>query len=66
VSAMTGDRTDARAVFDAAAAEKTLAAQRKMAGLLRRRGVEVVEGTPDEFASKVADAYLSMKAHGLL
>jgi len=66
VSAMTSDRTDARAVFDAAAAEKTLAAQRKMAGLLRRRGVEVVEGTPDEFASKVADAYLSMKAHGLL
>ncbi|MGH8890895.1 MAG: DUF58 domain-containing protein [Acidothermaceae bacterium] len=63
---MTSDRDDARAAFDAAAAEKTLASQRKVAGLLRRRGVDVVEGTPDEFASKVADAYLSMKAQGLL
>ncbi len=58
--------TDVTAVYDAAAAEKTLAEQRKVRELLRRSGAEVVEAGPEQFASKVADAYLSMKAAGQL
>jgi uncharacterized protein (DUF58 family) len=57
---------DATTVYDAAAAEKTLAEQRKMAQLLRRSGAEVVEAGPDTFASAVADSYLDMKAAGRL
>lgn len=66
VLAMTADRGDAHGVYDAAAAERTLAAQRRVTGLLRRLDVDVVEGAPEEFASKVADAYLSLKAAGRL
>mgnify|MGYP001548254146 CR=1 FL=1 len=66
VTAMATERGDTHAVFDAAAAERTLAGQRRIAGLLRRLGVDVVEGDPGEFASKVADAYLSLKAAGKL
>ena len=66
VTAMATERGDTHAVFDAAAAERTLAGQRRIAGLLRRLGVDVVEGDPAEFASKVADAYLSLKAAGKL
>jgi uncharacterized protein (DUF58 family) len=66
VTAMTHDRDEARAVFDAAAAERSLFSQRRISALLSRIGVDVVTGTPDEFASKVADAYLSLKAAGRL
>jgi uncharacterized protein (DUF58 family) len=66
VMSMTRDRDEARAVFDAAAAERTIAANRRISALLSRIGVDVVTGTPDEFASKVADAYLSLKAAGSL
>jgi len=57
---------DVTAVYDAAAAEKTLAEQRRMSELLRRSGAEVVEAGPAGFASAVADAYLDMKAAGRL
>jgi len=66
VMSMARDRDEARAVFDAAAAERTTAATRRISALLSRIGVDVVTGTPDEFASKVADAYLSLKAAGSL
>lgn len=66
VTAMTHDRDEARAVFDAAAAERSLFSQRRISALLSRIAVDVVTGTPDEFASKVADAYLSLKAAGRL
>jgi uncharacterized protein (DUF58 family) len=66
VLAMSNDISDAPAVYDAAAAERTLAAQRRVTGLLRRLGVDVIEGAPDEFAGKVADAYLALKAAGRL
>ncbi len=66
VLAMAGDVSNEHAVYDAAAAEKTLAAQRRVASLLRRLGVEVVEGPPDDFASRVADTYLSLKSAGRL
>jgi len=34
--------------------------------LLRRLDVDVVDAAPEEFASKVSDAYLAMKAAGRL
>ena len=57
---------DIGTVYDAAAAEKTLAQQRRISQLLRRSGAEVVEAGPDEFASAVSDAYLQLKAAGRL
>jgi uncharacterized protein (DUF58 family) len=66
VTTMRVQRDDAHAVYDAAAAERTLAAARRITGLLTRIGVEVVEGEPDTFASTVADSYLSLKAAGRL
>jgi uncharacterized protein (DUF58 family) len=66
VLAMLDRPDDARSTYDAAAAERTLAAHRRVTALLRRLDVEVVDAGPAEFASKVSDAYLSMKAAGRL
>ncbi|HEY0869247.1 MAG TPA: DUF58 domain-containing protein [Acidothermaceae bacterium] len=66
VLAMLDRSDDARDVYDAAAAERTLAAHRRVATLLRRLDVEVVDAGPAEFASRVSDAYLAMKAAGRL
>jgi uncharacterized protein (DUF58 family) len=52
--------------YAAAAAERTLAERHRLAALLRRRGVEVVDAPPAEFAPAVADAYLALKAAGRL
>ncbi|MFP5219595.1 MAG: DUF58 domain-containing protein, partial [Actinomycetes bacterium] len=54
------------AVYDAAAAERVRGERGRMAALLRRRGVEVVEAPPETFAPTVCDAYLSLKAAGRL
>jgi uncharacterized protein (DUF58 family) len=66
VLAMVGVHDDSRTVYDAAAAERTTAAHRRVTALLRRLDVEVVEAGPAEFASKVSDAYLALKAAGRL
>jgi uncharacterized protein (DUF58 family) len=66
VLAMLDGSDDARAAYDAAAAERTLAAHRRVTALLRRLDVEVVEAGPADFASKVSDAYLALKAAGRL
>jgi uncharacterized protein (DUF58 family) len=66
VLAMVGVHDDSRTVYDAAAAERTTAAHRRVTALLRRLDVEVVDAGPAEFASKVSDAYLAMKAAGRL
>ena len=66
VLAMVGAHDDARAVYDAAAAERTTAAHRRVTALLRRLDVEVVDAGPADFASKVSDAYLALKAAGRL
>ncbi len=63
---LAGGRRDAEAVYAAAAAERVATDRRRLAGILRRRGVEVVEGAPDELAPALADAYLSLKAAGRL
>jgi uncharacterized protein (DUF58 family) len=59
-------RGSTEAVYAAAAAERTRGERRRMASLLRRRGVEVVEAPPASFAPAVSDAYLALKAAGRL
>jgi uncharacterized protein (DUF58 family) len=66
VLAMVGVHDDSRTVYDAAAAERTTAAHRRVTALLRRLDIEVVDAGPAEFASKVSDAYLALKAAGRL
>ena len=66
LTAMAAGRGDAAAVYDAAAAGVALAERRDVAGRLARRGVEVVDASPDEFAPALADRYLALKARGRL
>ena len=66
LDALRRDHTDANAVFDAAAADRTELERQAVAGRLRDRGVEVVDALPDDLAPQVADAYLALKAAGRL
>jgi uncharacterized protein (DUF58 family) len=66
VAELASGRGSAEAVYAAAAGERSLAERRRLAAVLRRRGVEVVDVAPDHFASAVSDRYLTLKAAGLL
>jgi uncharacterized protein (DUF58 family) len=66
VAEMAAGRGDAVSVYEAAAAEQAGAERRTVARLLDRRGVTVVDAAPDDLAPAVADAYLALKAAGLL
>jgi uncharacterized protein (DUF58 family) len=66
VDELAATRDDAASSYAAAAAEATLSERERIASLLRRRGVLVVSAPPADFASKVADAYLDLKAAGRL
>jgi uncharacterized protein (DUF58 family) len=66
VDAMAAGRGDAEAVYDAAAAERARADRDQVAELLSRRGVEVVDGPPDQLPPMLADRYLALKAAGRL
>jgi uncharacterized protein (DUF58 family) len=66
VTEMSNQRGEAADIYAAAAAERALAERRRLAGLLRRRGVDVVDAPPEHFASAVSDAYLALKAAGRL
>jgi len=66
VDAMAAGRGDAEAVYAAAAAEATRTERADIAAALRRRGVDVLDAPPATFASKLADAYLELKASGRL
>lgn len=59
-------RADAAAAYQAAAAERASAERARMAGVLTRAGVSVVDAPPDRLAPALADAYLSLKAAGRL
>ncbi|HTA04646.1 MAG TPA: DUF58 domain-containing protein [Streptosporangiaceae bacterium] len=59
-------RGDAPAVYQAAAAERARAERARVAALLTRRGVEVIDAPPDRLPSALADAYLTLKAAGRL
>jgi uncharacterized protein (DUF58 family) len=66
VATMAAGRGDAEAVYDAAAAERARADRRRLAELLGRRGVEVVDSGPHTLAPDLADRYLALKAAGRL
>jgi uncharacterized protein (DUF58 family) len=66
VAELAARRGDTAAVYEAAAAERALAERRRIVAQLRRRGVTVVDEPADVFASRVADAYLALKAAGRL
>ncbi|WAC91982.1 DUF58 domain-containing protein [Mycobacterium sp. Aquia_213] len=66
VDQMATGRSDAAAVYDAAAAERSRNDRRAIAARLRQSGVEVVDAPPDELAPALADRYLAMKATGRL
>jgi uncharacterized protein (DUF58 family) len=59
-------RGSAGDVFLAAAAHRTLAERDRVKAALSRNGVEVVDAPVGVYASRVADAYLTMKATGRL
>ncbi|HJQ46222.1 MAG TPA: DUF58 domain-containing protein [Amycolatopsis sp.] len=64
VAEMAQGRESAEAVYEAAAAERTLAERRQVTALLARRGVEVVDALPDDLPPALADRYLALKAAG--
>ncbi|MCV7410798.1 hypothetical protein AWC05_02430 [Mycobacterium florentinum] len=66
VDQMAAGRSDAAAVYDAAAAERSRNDRRAIATRLRHSGVEVVDAPPDDLAPALADRYLAMKATGRL
>ena len=66
VDEMATGRSDAAAVYDAAAAERARNDRREIASRLRQSGVDVVDAAPTELAPALADRYLSMKATGRL
>jgi uncharacterized protein (DUF58 family) len=66
LDAMAEARSDAAQAYGAAAAEGARSERSRIEATLRRRGVLVVSGPPETFASRVADAYLDLKAAGRL
>ncbi|OBJ14462.1 DUF58 domain-containing protein [Mycobacterium colombiense] len=66
VDQMAAGRSDAAAVYDAAAAERSRNDRGAIATRRRRGGVEVVDAPPTELAPALADHYLAMKATGRL
>ncbi len=66
VSELVGSRGDVAAVYQAAAASRTLAERDRVRAALVRGGVAVVDEPVAGFASRVADTYLAMKATGRL
>lgn len=66
VDQLAAGRSDAAAVYDAAAAECARNDRRAIASRLRMSGVEVVDAGPTQIAPQLADRYLAMKATGRL
>jgi uncharacterized protein (DUF58 family) len=66
VAELASARGDATAVYQAAAAERARAERARVAALLTRRGVDVVDAPPDQLAPALAEAYLTLKAAGRL
>ena len=66
VAEMAAGRGDPAAIYAAAAAVAAQAERSRIAALLRRHGVEVVDAPPDRLPPALADAYLNLKAAGRL
>ncbi|RII19883.1 hypothetical protein DSC45_07720 [Streptomyces sp. YIM 130001] len=63
---MATSRGDTENVYDAAAAAQAQAERRRTADQLKRRGVTVVDATPEDLAPALADTYLALKSTGRL
>jgi uncharacterized protein (DUF58 family) len=63
---LSSARGDAEAVYQAAAAERARTERGRVAALLTRHGVDVVDAPPGQLAPALADAYLTLKAAGRL
>ena len=57
---------DATSVYDAAAAERTIALRQRTAAALGQLGVEVIDADPEHLPAALADHYLLLKSRGLL
>ena len=66
LSAMTADVGSARQVYDAAAAERTVALRARTAQVLQRLGVHVIDAEPEDLPVALTDHYLLLKSRGLL
>ncbi|HET7476782.1 MAG TPA: DUF58 domain-containing protein [Dermatophilaceae bacterium] len=63
---MAADVSSVPAVYDAAAAQRTLALRARTAAVLGRLGVHVVDADPQALPVALTDHYLLLKSHGLL
>jgi uncharacterized protein (DUF58 family) len=63
---LASSRADAAAVYQAAAAERARTERARVAALLSRHGVDVIDAVPDQLAPALADSYLTLKAAGRL
>ncbi|WP_307248801.1 DUF58 domain-containing protein [Catenuloplanes indicus] len=67
LAALTGQPPDTpEQAYAAAAAHQAYAERDRVRAALTRHGVEVVDAPLDQFASRVSDAYLTLKAAGRL
>jgi uncharacterized protein (DUF58 family) len=66
VTLMSTYRENSVAVYDAAAAEKTLFDESAGASLLSRSGVVVLSELPEDLPPKLSDKYIELKAAGRL
>ena len=66
LTALPAETATVADVYTAAAAHRALAERDRVRAALTRYGVEVIDAPVDLFASRVADAYLAMKATGRL
>jgi uncharacterized protein (DUF58 family) len=66
VGRLAAGRGDAESVYGAAAAARAEWDRRRVAEVLERRGVEVVDAPPDGLAPQLSDRYLALKAAGRL
>ncbi len=62
----TLDRSTRDAVYRAAAAERALLDQSRVAAAVRQLGAEVVTGAPQNLPPALADTYIALKAAGRL
>jgi uncharacterized protein (DUF58 family) len=63
---LASSRADAAAVYQAAAAERARTERARVAAVLSRHGVDVIDAVPDQLAPALADSYLTLKAAGRL
>ncbi len=66
VTAMAANVSSTMAVYDAAAAQRTIALRERTAAVLGRLGVHVVDAEPEQLPVALTDHYLMLKSRGLL